>query len=188
MKNPTKSRSTLLVAVGAGVFLVGTGLAFVATRDSGSPAQTNVAAAATTTTAPGYVAPRAETPRAGFTIPPGFQAMAVQVPFVQGVAGYAKAGDHVNVYGAFKNFPANTALPNPAAKLVLADVEVLAVDTAAPAAGEAPVAAATYLLAVDGTQAEALVYLQSFESAYLTLARDDQPSLSTPGRTPKNAA
>jgi hypothetical protein len=43
-------------------------------------------------------------------------------------------------------------------------------------------------LAVDAAQAESLVYLQSFESSYLTLAREDQPGLSTPGRTPKNAA
>ncbi|HVE94681.1 MAG TPA: RcpC/CpaB family pilus assembly protein [Acidimicrobiales bacterium] len=187
MKNPTKSRSTLLVAVGAGVFLVGTGLAFVATRDTG-PKETNVSAAVTTTTtAPGFVAPRAESQAAGFTIPPGHQAMAVQVPFAQGVAGYAKAGDKVNVYGAFKNAPANATLPNPAAKLVLANVEVLAVDSAAPGSG-ATGAAATYLLAVDAIQAEALVYLQSFESAYLTLAREDQGILTTPGRTPKNAA
>ena len=189
MKNPTKSRSTLLVAVGAGVFVVGTGLAFVATQ-SDEPSSTSVNAAVTTTTPAGFVAPKAESSAPGFTIPPGHQAIAVQVPFVNGVAGYAKAGDHVNVFGAFKNFPANGALPNPAAKLVLADVEVLAVDTAAPSGGSggtAPAAAATYLLAVDATQAESLVYLQSFEASYLTLAREDQGGLTTPGRTPKNA-
>ena len=34
-----------------------------------------------------------------FTIPEGKQAVAVQMPFVAGLAGYAKAGDIVNVYG-----------------------------------------------------------------------------------------
>lgn len=188
MKTITKSRSTLLMAVGVGVFVVGTGLAFVATSADNDDSSTNVRAAATTTTAaPGYVAPPTATPTAGFTIPPGRQAIAVQVPFEKGIAGYAKAGDHVNVYGAFKNGPANATLPNPAAKLVLANVQVLAVDAAAPNGGAATGTNATYLLAVDASQAEQLIYLQSFESTYLTLARDDQPVLNTSGRTPKNA-
>ncbi len=180
MSPAPKKRSTILVLVGAVVFVLGTGLAALATRGSdGGGGSPNAAAVTTTTAPPGSVAPPAAAPLAGFVIPAGKQAIALEVPFVAGVAGYAKAGDHVNVFGVFKNQSANASLPNPAAKLVLSDIEVLAATT--------PVGAnATYVLSVDAAQAEQLVYLASFEGSYLTLARDKQGQLTTIGRTPKN--
>ncbi|MEY2399343.1 MAG: pilus assembly protein CpaB [Actinomycetota bacterium] len=180
--SPTpKKRSTILVLVGAVVFVLGTGLAALATRGSdGGGGSPNAAAAVTTTTAaPGSVAPPAPAPLSGFVIPAGHQALALDVPFVNGIAGYAKAGDHVNVFGVFKNNAANSSLPNPAAKLVLSNIEVLAVSST-------PGANSTYVLSVDPSQAEQLVYLASFEGSYLTLAREHQGDLSTIGRTPKN--
>ncbi|MBA2609314.1 MAG: hypothetical protein H0U92_10270 [Actinobacteria bacterium] len=181
MSPAPKKRSTILVLVGAVVFVLGTGLAALATRGSDGGGGAPAAAAVTTTIPPpGSVAPpAAAAPLAGFVIPNGHQAIALDVPFVNGVAGYAKAGDHVNVFGVFKNQAANASLPNPAAKLVLSDIEVLAATT--------PVGAnATYVLSVDVAQAEQLVYLASFEGSYLTLARDKQGQLTTVGRTPKN--
>ncbi len=181
MSPAPKKRSTILVLVGAVVFVLGTGLAALATRGSdGGGGSPNAAVAPTTTAAPGSVAaPAAAAPLAGFVIPTGKQAIAMEVPFVSSVAGYVKAGDHVNVFGVFKNNAANASLPNPAAKLVVSDVEVLAASTP-------PGTNATYVLAVNASQAEQLVYLASFESSYMTLARDKQGELTTIGRTPKN--
>ncbi len=139
-----------------------------------------MAANATPVTQPaGTVAAATGVP--AFVIPPGHQAIAMAVPFVNGLAGYAKAGDHVNVYGAFKNAPANDKLDRTAAKLVMSDIEVLWVSNADPAT-------TTYMLSVDASQAEQIVYLQSFEASYLTLARDGQGQLTTVGRNPRNAA
>ena len=178
MSPAPRKRSTVLVVVGASVFIVFTAIAALATRGSGgSP---HAATASTTTTPPGLVVPA--TGAASFVLPAGKQAVTIAVPFVNGVANFTKAGNHVNVYGVFKNFPANATLPNPAAKLVLSDVEVLAVTPGADGGNS------TYLLSVDASQAEELVYLQSFEASYLTLARDGQGQLTTAGRTPKNAA
>lgn len=182
--SPTpKKRSTILVLVGAGVFVLGTGLAALATRDTGGRATNAAAQSTTSTTLPvGAVAPPTAAAAAGFVIPAGHQAIALDVPYVNGLAGYARAGNHVNVFGAFKNNAANSTLPNPAAKLVMSDVEVLAVTNPAPGtAGNS-----TYVLSVDASQAEQLVYLANFEIAYMTLARDHQGDLSTIGRTPKN--
>ncbi len=184
-----RPRSTMLVTIGAAVFIAGAGLAFFVVRDGDDDSEKAAAVetskpappAAGAVTAPG-AAPA--TPVA-FTIPEGMQAVAVQVPFVQGIAGYAKAADKVNVYGVFKNNGGNTQLKQPAAKLVLDKVEVLSVTAPSPGAGAGN---ATYLLALSAEDAEQVVYLQSHESVYLTLARTDQPLLSTPGRTPANAA
>ena len=176
-----RKRSTFLLVVGVGVFVIGSALAALATR--GGDSSSNAVASGPTTTAPaGTVTTPAGLP--SFVIPAGHQAIAVQLPFINGIAGYTKAGDHVNIYGAFRNGPANATLPNPAAKLVMSDIEVLWVSGPTP---EPPNNTTTYMLSVDASQAEQLVYLQSFEGSYMTLARHDQGQLSTVGRSPKNA-
>lgn len=183
-----RSRSTMLVAIGAAVFVAGSALAFIAVRggddpevtaDAGDRPAAQPSPGAVTAPGAGAAAP------VSFTIPEGMQAVAVQVPFVQGVAGFAKAGDRVNVYGVFKNKPANDRLEHPAAKLALPNVEVLTVSSPAPGTGTGN---ATYLLALSGADAEQVIYLQSHEGIYLTLAREDQGPLSTSGRSPANAA
>lgn len=177
-----KKRSTILVAVGAGVFVVGTGLAALATRDSGGGGD-NVRAAASnapTTIVAGAVAP----PAAGgtsFVIPTDHQAMAIQVPFVQGLAGYAKPGDLVNVYAAYKSLPINAAPEDPIAKLVIQKVKVLAVNVGVDGGN------ATYILSVSTQEAESLAYLSTFQKVWLTLARDDQGSLIGKGFSDNNA-
>ena len=178
MSSIPKKRSTILVAVGAGVFVVGTGLATFATRDTGG---SDVKAAATqTTSAVGAVSPAAgAAANTSFLIPEGHQAIAVNVPFVAGLAGYAKAGDVVNVYGAYKAIPVGPE--DPVGKLVLQKVKVLAV-TPGVGGGES-----TYVLAAKTTDAEAIVYLTNFQKVWLTLARDDQGSLVPKGFSDANA-
>jgi hypothetical protein len=179
MSPSPKKRSTILVAVGAGVFVVGTGLATLATRDSG--AEHVSASAPTTTIAAGAVNAPSGSVAGNFVIPPDRQAIVVSVPYVAGLGGYAKAGDLVNVYGAYKSLPIGASPEDPVAKLVLQKVKVLAVNPGATGSE------ATYVLAVNTSDAEALIYLTSFQKAYLTLARDDQTSLIPKGFSDNNA-
>lgn len=118
------------------------------------------------------------------TIPKGKQGVAVQLPFVNGVAGYVGAGDLVNVYG-------NVVGPDgkPVTKLVLGNVKVLDVSTEiAPrvASDEARPASTnvTYLLALDPNEAERVIYLAANAQVWLALADgDNAPVPGTPGRT-----
>ena len=174
-----KNRSTILIAIGAAVFVVGAGLAFLAVRsndgDSSPRVQTAAAAApqAGDVTAPGAAVP-------SFEIPKGKQALAVQVDYVRGVAGYVKAGDKVNVFGTVKpGSPPPKGLTNPVAKLLLPDVQVLSVSAPGVATG----GPTTFVLALNPTDAEQVVYFQTFEGLYLSLARSDQGAVTTPGRS-----
>ncbi len=178
--SPTpKKRSTILVAVGAGVFVVGSGLAALATRDSGGTT-THAAANTTTTLATGAVTPPPQG-GASFVIPSNHQAMALELPFIEGVGGYVKAGDRVNVFGAYKSIPINANPDDPIVKLVLQKVEVLAVTTGGDAAK------ITYVLSVETAEAEAIAYLSTFQKVWLTLARDDQGTLVPKGFSDNNA-
>jgi hypothetical protein len=169
MQTPTpKKRSTILLAVGAGVFVVGTGLAALATRDTGGSNTHAARSDAPVVAAAAGSAGSGAANGASLVIPADHQAMAVQVPFVQGLAGYAKAGDVVNVYGEFRTVPLNAAPEDPVAKLVLQKVKVLAVNPGADG-GQA-----TYILSVSTSDAEAIQYLSTFQKIWLTLARSDQ--------------
>lgn len=176
--NFTKKRSSFLIGIGACALVVSTGLAALATRDSGGDKPTVAATASTPTTiAVGAVAAPAGVP--SFTIPSGKQAIAVAVPGVAGMAGFVKAGDVVNVYGALN--PVNGQPADTSAKLVLQKVKVLSSQSSPDGAST------TYVLAVDTTDAEAIVYLTNFQKVYLTLARDDQSSLLPKGFSGRNA-
>ena len=140
---------------------------------------------------------RPVTLRGNLPIPEGMQAIAVQVPFVPGVAGYVGPGDNVNVYAVVTKGPGS-----PLTKLLLTNVPVLDVsreiaprvstgqatsqsttETTAPAAGgeRASGDQITYLLAVDAVQAERLAFVVTNESLYMTLAPPDQPPAATAG-------
>ena len=179
MPNFAKKRSTFLIGIGACALVVSTGLAALATRGSGDDNKAPVAATALTptTVVVGAVAAPAGVP--SFTIPTGKQAIEVQVPAVAGLTGFVKAGDLVNVYGALNSV--NGVPAEPAGKLVLQKVKVLA-SQAAPDG-----ASTTYVLAVDTSDAEAIVYLTNFQKVYLTLAREDQGSLLPKGFSGRNA-
>lgn len=179
-------RSTQMLVLGLAVFAVGAGVVFVAL---GPGDDSNSASATTTTTivqAGTVVVPAAAegTPvPATFTIPEGKQAVAVQMPYVPGLAGYVKAGDHVNLYATIEKGQTGDTAP-PSTKLVLPGVQVLAVTGPLPGADTGNT---TYLLALDAAQAEQAIFFSRFESLWMTLVPKGQPPATTPGRSYKNA-
>jgi hypothetical protein len=115
-------------------------------------------------------------------IPAGKEAVSISLPAVQGMAGYAKVDDRVNVYGTFKDHQPNASVKGPPlAKLILSNVQVLGVVNGGTTVN--------YILAVSPVEAEQVIYLASFEGIWLTLTRDGAPSVGgTPGRNAANAA
>jgi Flp pilus assembly protein CpaB len=178
-------RSTQMLILGLAIFVIGAGVVFLSLNGSDGGSGSTAASTTSTTIQAGTVVVNAAAPAAptSFTIPEGKQAVAVQVPFVAGLAGYAKAGDRVNVYGNVEK-GAITPVP-PVTKLILPDVEVLAVTGPAPGteAGNS-----TYLLALDTVQAEQAIFFARFESVWLTLVPKGQaPAQQTSGRSYTNA-
>lgn len=177
-------RSSQMLMLGLAIFVIGAGVVLVSFMGSGGKDK-SASATTTTTVQAGTVVVNSTAVAAptSFTIPEGKQAVAVQVPFVAGLAGYAKAGDHVNVYGNVDKGATNP-IP-PATKLILPDVTVLAVTGPAPGADAGN---ATYLLALDADQAEQAIFFAKFDSLWLTLVPKGQPApAATPGRSEKNA-
>lgn len=129
-----------------------------------------------------------------FTIPEGYEAVAVQIDFVAGAAGYVNAGDRINLYGLYST-PTGSG-PGPRAELLLTNVEVLDVDLSIPARrGTAPTdpsqpaaqrasgSTVTYLLALRSVDAEKAIFSTEFASLYATLTADEAPpSGPTSGR------
>ncbi|HEV2068364.1 MAG TPA: Flp pilus assembly protein CpaB [Acidimicrobiales bacterium] len=130
---------------------------------------------------------------ASVVIPEGKQGVAVQLDFVPGVGGYVGAGDRINVYSVVRNGVPDPQNPedspcNPRVHMFLSNVEVL--DVSAEVAPRVAVAdqqqertggnPITYLLALDPTEAERVIFMTSNESLYLALAGDGAPPLSTP--------
>jgi pilus assembly protein CpaB len=116
-------------------------------------------------------------------IPDGKTALAVQMNNVPGVAGFAGAGDHVNIYGLIKpdSDPKN---PQGAAHLILQNTEILNVNGSnlAAAQGQPGGTGLVYLLAVNPLEAERLVYLTTFQQLYFSLVSKDAASVpGTPG-------
>jgi len=178
-------RSTQMLLIGLAVFVIGFGVVVISLTGSGkSPSAKPAVTTSTTIQAGTVVVPAAAaTAPATFTIPDGKQAVAVQLPFVGGLAGYARAGDTVNVYGNAAAGPLGD-IPFPATRMLLSGVQVLAVSGPAPGADAGNV---TYLLALDAAQAEQVVFFAKFESLWLTLVPKGQPKAQTPGRNYKNA-
>jgi Flp pilus assembly protein CpaB len=132
---------------------------------------------------PALAAATANAP-APISIPDGMEAVAVQLGHVPGVAGYAHAGDTVNVFAIVKTGSSGTPLKAPMARLILSNVKVIS--ETGPAAG-ADAGNATYLLALTTAQAEQVIYFTTFEALYLDLTRKGAPPAVTTGRTPANA-
>ncbi|HET7487287.1 MAG TPA: RcpC/CpaB family pilus assembly protein [Acidimicrobiales bacterium] len=180
-----RNRSTTLIAIGAAVFVIGAALTFLALhKDGDSKVATTAPASAQPATAEPASSSQPAAAPVTVKVPAGKEAVAIQVPAVPGLAGYAKVGDTVNVYGTFKDRqPANAVKGVPLAKLVLSSVEVLAV-TAPPPGTEG--GTATYLLAVAPGDAEKVVYLGSFEGIWLSLSDGGIPPTS--GHNAQNVA
>ena len=121
-------------------------------------------------------------------IPEGKTALAVQLANVPGVAGFAGAGDRINIYGVAKS--AVEARGGPSVKLIMQNTEVLNVNgtTLAPTQGQPGGTGLVYLLAVTPTEAERLVYLTTFEQLYFSLVAKEQPPVGgTPGASNADA-
>jgi hypothetical protein len=185
-------KSTPIIVIGVAVFVVGAGLAFVLLRNG-----------KTTTTKTTHIAsPPAPTPpnavvagggatsasaSVAYPIPAGKNAVAVQVPALQGLDGFAKAGDLVNIFATVsKGRLSLPFLAPPEAKLIATNVPVLAVLSPAPTA--APTGSATYLLALDPNQAEQVIFFTTYESLYFSLVPKNAPPAVTSGHSYQNAA
>lgn len=184
------NKSTPVIVIGVAVFIVGAGLAFVVLHGSKSKAKTPVAAAVTTTTlSPNavVVGTTATTPsNFSFQIPAGKNAVAVQIGTLAGLDGFAKAGDVINIYANVLKGRIPGAPNPPLTKLIASDVQVLEVLTAPPSS--APAGTAVYLLALDPTTAEQIIFFTTNESLYFSLVPKNAPPAVTPGRSYQNAA
>jgi Flp pilus assembly protein CpaB len=119
-----------------------------------------------------------------FEVPEGYEAVAVQVDFVEGAAGYVSPGDLINLYGTF-DAGAPLSEPAPRAQLLLSNVQVLDVDLTVPARrGSAPADpnvartssdTVTFLLALKTADAEKVIYNVEFQGLYASLVADDAP-------------
>lgn len=180
-------RSTQMLILGLAVFAIGAGVVLVSFSGSDGGSDNAAASTTTTTVQAGTVVINAAAPTAptSFTIPPGKQAVAVQMPYISGLAGYAKAGDIVNVYGNLDEKGIGADPAGPATRLILAGIEVLAVTGPGPGAETGN---ATYLLALDASEAEQAIFFAKFQSLWMTLVPKGQaPSPRPAGHTYKNA-
>ena len=180
-------RSSQMLILGLAIFVIGAGVVLVSFMGSGGGKDKTAASTTTTTVQAGTVVVNTAAPAAPttFTIPDGKQAVAIQMPFVAGLAGYAKAGDTVNIYGVVDERGAGVQPAPPVSRLLLPGVQVLTV-TAPPPGAEG--GNATYLLALDAAQAEQAIFFAKFQSLWLTLVPKGQPKApATPGRNYQNA-
>ncbi len=116
-------------------------------------------------------------------IPDGKTALAVQMGNVPGVAGFAGAGDRIDVFGVIKP-GSDPKMPQGGSHLIMQNTEVLNVNgtTLAAAQGQPGGTGLVYLLAVTAPEAERLTYLTTFEQLYFSLvSKDAAPVAGTPG-------
>jgi len=116
-------------------------------------------------------------------IPDGKTALAVQMGNVPGVAGFAGAGDRIDVFGVVKP-GSDPKMPQGGSHLIMQNTEVLNVNgtTLAAAQGQPGGTGLVYLLAVTAPEAERLTYLTTFEQLYFSLvSKDAAPVAGTPG-------
>lgn len=179
-------KSTPIIVIGVAVFVIGAALAFVVLRGDKS-ARTRTATAVVARApvpSPPTTTPPATSPT--LQIPPGKDAVPVQTPQLQGLDGFAKTGDLVNVYATIRNQRINIpGLASPEVKLIASDVQVLDVLTNPPTA--APTGTAVYMLALDPVTAEQVIFFDTYESLYFTLVPKGSAPAQTPGRSYQNA-
>jgi pilus assembly protein CpaB len=119
----------------------------------------------------------------GLPLPPGMNAITIEVPFIESVAGYVSAGDKVNVY-------VNSKEAGNATQLLVSNVLVLAtVPAAGKAAAAAPAASATpaaggtsYTLALTPSDTEKVIFAKTYEVMWFGLVHAGDAAAVTPGR------
>lgn len=118
-------------------------------------------------------------PAGGLEIPPGHNAVSVQLGVPQSVAGYVQPGDFVNIYTSFKG--GQDAEPGTITKLLLSNIQVLA---NRPAGAEENSGGQLLTLALIPPDAEKVVFAAENGSLWLGLVHaGDEPAV-TGGRTP----
>jgi len=167
-----KNKSTTMIVVGLIVVILGGGVLFLLVRHSAktSPGKTSLAQTTTTTSttvAPGTVSFPATTPTTviQFKIPTGDNAVAIQMDYFAGGGGYVTTGDEVNVFALAKG-TCSDPTNQPTINLVESNVKVLSVIGQPPAQTGQP---GSFLLGVTPSQAEKLVFQQTFNQLYFTL-------------------
>jgi Flp pilus assembly protein CpaB len=117
-------------------------------------------------------------------IPAGMRALALELQPVPGIAGFAGAGDRIDVYGVAKGDGTN-----PSVRLVLQGVAVLNVNcTGLPAVqGQPGGPSLIYLVAVTPVDAERLIFLNEFDKLYFDLVPKGEGPVKTPGAGPATA-
>jgi Flp pilus assembly protein CpaB len=127
--------------------------------------------------------PQAQTRIGTVRIPEDKTALALALENVPGVAGFAGAGDRIDIYAVVRAVDGGQA----GVRLILQGIEVLSVNGTqlAPTQGQPGGAGLVFLLAVTPAEAERLIYLTSFERLYFSLVPRDQPPVPpTPGAGP----
>lgn len=117
-------------------------------------------------------------------IPAGKRALALELQPVPGIAGFAGAGDFIDVYAVAKGEGTT-----PAVRLVFQSIEVLNVNgTGLPAAqGQTGGPNLVYLVAVTPAEAERMIFLTEFQKMYFDLVPKGEPPVVTPGAGPDTA-
>ena len=172
-------RSTQLVVIGVSIFVIGTALVFLGLRGgdepAAAPASRSSAPAKTTAPPERVITVQGANAAVNVPIPKGLQAVAVNMPRVAGLAGYAKPGDTLNIYATVKSGAGEVEnLSVPYAKLVLSNVKVIDVKNGEDGKGDI-----LYLLALDARDAERAIFYAKFESLWATLV----PAGQEPART-----
>lgn len=182
-------RSNNIVIIGVAIFAIGALLAFLGLSSQNKPVakpqSAPIAAATPGTEIRTVVAGAAATVNQATTyaIPKGKQAVSIELPSVAGLAGYAKAGDLINMYATVRNQQTSGRLKTPYVKLVLQNVKVLDVRTPAPGAGGSSV----YLLALDVKEAEQVIFFAKYESLWLAIVTPPNSPITSAGRSYENA-
>jgi Flp pilus assembly protein CpaB len=177
-------KSTTLIAIGVAVFIIAGGLLFLVVHNNdksskSSKSKTAATTASTTTLAPGTeVFPVQPTPTTEIQInvPKGDNALAVQMSYYPGLAGYVHPGDSVNIYAINSKGTCTTPGNPEVVALIQSNVKVLSVITSPPAQTGLP---STFLLAVTPQDATQLVFLETYDQMYFSLTGSNESPAST---------
>lgn len=184
-------RSTQLALIGSSVFIIGAALVYLGLRSDTTTPPPSTTVTPTVSVQPSRII-TVQQPNAApvdVAIPKDMQAVAVSMPRVAGIAGYAKPGDSINLYATVKTGSSEVScvpgtrgcrrqqgdLALPYAKLLLSNVRVLDVQASVP---EGDV---VYLLALDAKDAERAIFYAKFESMWATLVPPGQKAATAPG-------
>lgn len=121
-------------------------------------------------------------PAAGLEIPPGHNAVAVNVAPPQGLAQYAQPGDLVNVFVTIQGTPADGTIT----RLLLSNIQVLANRSAGADQSSASGGQVLLMLALTPDQAERVIFSKEQGSLWFGLVRPGDEPASTNGRTAQN--